>query len=219
LGAAFYAGGRRKFGKCISTINPLAEQIPMKKINPSRIALILFFGCMINAQISGAQHLLVLKSNKQKVIKVYQENEVSVYYSEWPDTTRNDVKAVLQNDISSLTPIISFQVDSIFAVVSAERELKIEENAQKEHMKRMNKHQLYLLPKMSLSFFTNRLHYGGFFEAGLEFKNNYRVGLGIGYEGTNQGRGFIYTTQLPVLISGNYLVMKPNKKKIDLCFA
>lgn len=173
------------------------------------------FGTILSLMIcipAFSQHLLVLKSSIQKVIKVHQENQTSVYYSDWPDTTGNNIKAVLQNDIASLTPIASFQVDSIFAVVSTEREKRIEAKAQKEQMKRLNKYRLYFLPKASMGFYTNRLHYGGLFEAGVEAKNKYRVGLGVGYEGTNQGRGFIYTSQMPVYISGNYIVMKPGAK-------
>lgn len=148
-----------------------------------------------------SQHLLVLKDDKRNVIKVHLENGVSVYYSDWPDTTRNQMKAVLQKDVLSLTPIAVSDVDSVLTVVSKERDLR-EAAAIRSETKGFKKHKAYYAQKLMMGFHNEVFQYGMSLEAGMEVINKYRIGFGSG--GERVYIDSIYAAQIPFFLSLNY---------------
>jgi hypothetical protein len=141
-----------------------------------------------------AQHLLVQNNAKRSVIKVHQESDVSVYYSEWPDTSKKELKAVLQKDIQSLTVIAESDIDSVYSVVSVEREMEKTKAAKREKIG------AYFSGKASFGYNSDRYQVGMFIEGGIEVKHKYRIGLGCGGERVNQ---VVNGTQIPVYISVN----------------
>lgn len=153
-----------------------------------------------------AQHLLVLKQNNRRVIKVHQEKNASVYYSDWPDTSKNIVKAVLQNDIVSLTPVQPADIDSVFSVVSKENAIKEEKVKQSDA--RGKKPKAYYGQKFLFGSGDEVFQCGMSIEVGMEIIDICRIGFGVGGE-----RIFVkgvpgYGGQIPIFLSFNYNLLK-----------
>lgn len=179
----------------------------MKKINPILVGLILFFGCMFNAQDSIAQHLLEYDGQK-KVIKVVAEQGNSLYYRNWPDTVDGPVKAVWVSEITRLKPLAAGEVDSVYAQLIIEAEQKqrreVEAKMVKREIMKENGKLTIVEVDANTAIAANRMDFGGGFAIGLKRKNGIAILVRSGVDFTNQGQGFIYTTQIPLGLQVNY---------------
>lgn len=162
--------------------------------------IVTIIGLMISIPVFS-QHLLVLKNNNRKVVNVQQENGTSVYYSDWPDTTKKDIKAALQDDIFSLTPIQASDVDSIVAVVSAKNDLR-DAKVNRLH----KKYGSYYAQKVSIGYNSEISQIGMAVECGLEVIDKYRMGIGFGVDKIVVDSA--HAIQTPFYLSCNPIILK-----------
>lgn len=184
----------------------------MKKINPFPVGLIMFFGWMFNAHHITAQHLLEY-AKQRKVIKVVAEQGNSLYYRNWPDTIYGSIHAIWVSEITSLKPLSAGEVDSVFAQLSMEAEQRLQNNVEDKLVKRARRKLTVVEVDVNTAIALHRGDAGAGFAIGRKKKNGISIFLRGGVDYTNQGRGFIYTMQMPLGLQVNYDMLSHQKGK------
>jgi hypothetical protein len=176
----------------------------MKSINSIATSLFLFFTFLFNSQKASGQHLLEY-GGTQKVIKVITEKGGALYYRNWPDTIEGATRAILVSDITSLKPLRYEEVDSVFARLSTAEEQKQKRNVEIVLANKIFARKVLVELDLNSAVTVNRFDWGGGLSIGGRGKDGkVEVLTRIGLDQTNQGRGFIYTRQIPLSIGVNY---------------
>lgn len=175
----------------------------MKEINPLVVGCFVFLICLCKAEGSKAQHLLDYDGH-QKVIKVVAERSNVLYYRNWPDTVDGSVRAVLLSEITALKVLTNGEVDSVYAILSVKAEQKQQVHAEEELIKKQNRKALAIELDINTSTAANRIDFGGGIGFGKKDTNGTAAMVRVGLDYTNQGQGFIYTTQIPIGVQVSY---------------
>jgi hypothetical protein len=181
----------------------------MKTTNPIFLGWIMFFVCLVNVQTSSAQHVLDF-GGQQKVIKVVAERGNVLYYRNWPDTVDGSVRAVLMSDVTALKPLRYGEVDSVFARLSTQAEQQKQRMVQEEMIKKQNRKVLAVEIDLNTCVASNRVDLGGGIGFGKKDTGGTAAMVRVGLDYTNQGQGFIYTTQIPIGVQVSYDMLSRN---------